>query len=163
MREHSAFLLLLLLLFSLQACKAASSKGTDKPVPSFRHDGYLKILSASGETKAQFDIEIVSKDAELAQGLKFRESMAENQAMFFIFEYVDYHSFWMQDTYMSLDMLFIDSSGTIITIAENTPPFSEQQIVADKPNKYVLELLAGTAQRLNLKETDTVSWHYKED
>lgn len=155
--------ILALLLIGLQACKAANSKTQEPDQPSFRQDGYLQIRSAEGELKASFDIEIVSKEYELARGLKYRDSMAENQGMLFIFAFADYHGFWMQDTYISLDMLFIDLDNNIVTIAEHTSPFSEEQINPEKPIKYVLEVIAGTANKLKIKETDKISWHYKED
>jgi uncharacterized protein len=163
MKNLFPIVLLFLLSINLLSCKSSESGTTEQTKPQFRHDGYLEIHSESGEFKATFDIEIVTKENELARGLMFRESMEPNQGMLFVFEFVDYHSFWMQNTYLSLDMLFIDQNDTIVSIAPNTTPYSEEQIYPDKPNKYVLEILAGTANRLNIKETDKVSWRYKED
>lgn len=163
MKNLYPMILLFLLSISLLSCKSSEAGSSEQKKPQFRHDGYLEIHSASGELKATFDIEIVTKERELARGLMYRESMEPNQGMLFVFEYVDYHSFWMQNTYLSLDMLFIDQYDTIVSIAEHTTPFSEEQIYPDKLSKNVLEVLAGTAKRLNIKETDKVSWRYKED
>lgn len=118
----------------------------------------LEIHAPSGELKAAFEIEIAQTEAALMQGLKYREQMEENQGMLFIFENIDFHSFWMQDTYLSLDMIFIDHNGAIVSIAKNTTPFSEEQIFPEKANKYVLEVLAGTADKYKLKELDIVTW-----
>ncbi len=158
MKTIPNLLLLILLLISFASCKAADTQSSSDKIPTFRKDGSLEIRSPKGELKASFDIEIVSSDYELARGLKYRESMAENQAMLFVFDFADYHSFWMQDTYLSLDMLFIDSDSLVVNIAKNTTPFSEDQIYPDKPIKYVLETLAGTADKLKLEPKDKVTW-----
>jgi len=163
MTRMVSIVLFLVTLLCIQSCKAQNNRNEISPQPVFRHDGMLAIHSATGELIAEFAIEVVQKESELAQGLMFRESMQPEQGMLFVFEQIDYHSFWMKDTYLSLDMLFIDQYNTIVSIAENTPPFSEEQIVPDAPVKYVLEVLAGTSQRLNIKETDTISWHYLKD
>lgn len=162
-------LFLVILLISLcsfiTACKKErnASDIPEKPLYSFRHDGILEVRSADGKYKATFNIEIVEKEAEVTRGLKFREHMEPDQAMLFVFSDVDYYPFWMQDTYMSLDMLFIDQNNSITQIEENTTPFSEEQIYPQKPHKYVLEVLAGTVKNLNIQTTDTVIWHYKKD
>ena len=149
----------------LGACKKDSSNSKDSPENkyTFRKDGTLQFHSPTGELKAEFDIEIAQKEAELLRGLKFRDKMLTNQGMLFIFEYVDYNSFWMQDTYLSLDMVFIDQDYKVIHIARDTPPFSEELISPPSPNKYVLELLAGSADKYNLKEKDIVSWQTIKD
>jgi len=163
MTRMISIVIFLVALLCIQSCKAQNSRSEISPQPVFRHDGMLTIHSTTGELIAEFAIEVVQKESELAQGLMYRESMQPEQGMLFVFEQIDYHSFWMKDTYLSLDMLFIDQYNTIVSIAENTPPFSEEQIVPDAPVKYVLEVLAGTSQRLNIKESDTISWHYLED
>ncbi|HCM15389.1 MAG: DUF192 domain-containing protein [Candidatus Cloacimonadales bacterium] len=152
-----SFGLLISILFAC-GCPKAPMEEKDNSGYSFRKDGTLQIHSATGILKAEFDIEIVESQSELAQGLKYRESMAETQGMLFIFEQIDYHSFWMQDTYLSLDMIFIDHYNKIINIAKNTTPFSEDPIFPEKPNQYVLELLAGTTDKLNITDTDEVTW-----
>ncbi|HHV36522.1 MAG TPA: DUF192 domain-containing protein [Candidatus Cloacimonetes bacterium] len=152
-------LLSLLFICFSAACKSqppAPDNQEYKPV--FRKDGELAIYSPAGEERASFDIEIAEKDKDVLQGLKYREDMEDNQGMFFIFKSLDFHSFWMQDTFMSLDMLFIDSDEVITYIEKGTTPFSEELILPDTPNKYVLELKAGTVDRLNIKELDKIKW-----
>lgn len=156
------FISLVFSLILLASCKAKETPiKEDKPV--FRHDGFVEILAPDGSLKAKFEVEIATKESEHARGLKFREEMADNRGMLFVFEYLDYHPFWMQDTYLSLDMIFIDQNEEIIYIERNTPPFSEELISPEKPVKYVLELLAGTADKQNISEKDKIKWHYKKD
>jgi uncharacterized membrane protein (UPF0127 family) len=95
--------------------------------------------------------------AERAKGLMFRESMALDHGMVFDFGAEQPVSFWMKNTPLSLDMIFINGDGTVASIAENTTPFSERSIPASEPVRYVLEVLAGTAQRISLDPGDRVS------
>ncbi|HPV64308.1 MAG TPA: DUF192 domain-containing protein, partial [Candidatus Cloacimonas sp.] len=75
-----------------------------------------------------------------------------------IFEYPDIYEFWMQDTYLPLDMLFIASDGTINYIYENTVPFSEERITPNFTHKFVLEVNAGTVKKYNIQTGDKVTW-----
>jgi len=158
--KKSLFLIILICTaLLLGACKKdGNSQDTPETKYAFRKDGTLQFHSPEGKLKAEFDIEIVQKDEELIRGLKFRDKMQENQGMLFLFEHIDFHSFWMQDTYLSLDMIFIDHNYEVIYIEKNTTPFSEEQILPPKANQYVLELLATSADKYNLNEKDKVSW-----
>lgn len=152
-------LVILLVICLTAACKSEpAASQNDEYKPAFRKDGSLQIHSPSGELKATFDIEIAEKDKDVIQGLKYREDMEDDQAMFFIFKSLDYHSFWMQDTFMSLDMLFIDHEDRITDIERGTTPFSEELIMPNMPNLYVLEIKAGIANKLNIKEMDKITW-----
>ncbi len=148
----------------LIACKKEPEARADhSPKPVFRHDANLQIEGVSGQLKADFKVEVVTKDKEVLQGLKYRDSMAPNQGMLFVFEHTDYHSFWMQDTYLSLDMIFIDEDGVIVHIEPDTTPFDENPIFPSRSCKYVLEVLAGTADKLNIKLMDKVKWQELND
>jgi len=128
------------------------------PKYDFRLDGNLDIIAKDGKVKASIDIEIVAKEEEVIRGLKYRDTMAANQGMLFIFSSPYYYDFWMQDTYLPLDMLFINTDETIFQIHENAQPFSEERISPTQPNSYVLELNAGIAQKLNIETGDKISW-----
>lgn len=159
MRIIALYLIIGLCLLCLFACAqepAQQSNGHRKP--QFRHDADLFIEDPTGEIKAEFKIEIARTDTDVMRGLKFRDQMDEDQAMLFIFEHLDYHTFWMQDTYLSLDMIFIGPDGYIVHIEKDTTPFSEDPILPSRPNLFVLEVLAGTAEKMNIKESDIVRW-----
>ncbi|MCK9557448.1 MAG: DUF192 domain-containing protein [Candidatus Cloacimonetes bacterium] len=158
MRHIALSIFLILSSLLLSGCPQAPVKEKAKSSYTFRKDGTLQVHSVNGTLKAEFDVEIVKSEKELAQGLKYRETMEENQGMLFVFEQIDYHSFWMQDTYLSLDMIFIDHYNKIINIAKDTIPFNEDPIYPERANKYVLEVLAGTTDKLNIIETDEVTW-----
>jgi len=104
----------------------------------------------------RFSVEVAATDAQKAKGLMFRERMAPDQGMLFLFQAAGERYFWMKNTPLSLDIIFIDDTGRIISIAEGTTPFSEKMIPSGGPAKYVLELLAGTSRRLGIKPGDQV-------
>ena len=85
----------------------------------------------------------------------FRTELGPDEAMIFPRQ-GDVASFWMKNTPLSLDIIFIDAVGRIIHIAEGTTPFSEKTISSQGPAQYVLELLAGTSRRLGIKPGDQV-------
>lgn len=159
----SAIILLFLLTMTLLACFACRPEAKEtpeepKPKYEFRKDGELVVKAPDGSVKGSFDIEIAQSEEALQRGLKFRESMEPNQGMLFIFDGRQSYGFWMKDTYLSLDMLFINYENEIFYIAENTTPFSEDPIEPDGYNLYTLELIAGTCKRLNIQKGDTIEW-----
>jgi hypothetical protein len=115
----------------------------------------LSVTSQGGQRQT-FRVEVARNDADRAQGLMFRRSMPADQGMLFDFGRVEPVSMWMQNTYLSLDMLFIRPDGTIARIAANTEPLSTRTIPSGEPVLAVLELNAGTAARLGIKAGDRV-------
>lgn len=113
----------------------------------------LSITTKSGQ-RHELQVEVARNDADRAQGLMYRRSMAADRGMLFDFARVEPVSMWMQNTYLSLDMLFIDRTGRVVNVAENTEPLSERIIPSGAPVFAVLELNAGTARRIGLKVGD---------
>jgi uncharacterized membrane protein (UPF0127 family) len=115
----------------------------------------LTIATAGGARHA-FMVEVARTDAERAQGLMFRRTLAADRGMLFDFKRVEPVSMWMQNTYVSLDMLFIRPDGTIARIAESTEPLSTRTIPSGEPVLAVLEVPAGTTARLGIRPGDRV-------
>ena len=92
----------------------------------------------------------------IAEGRRPTE-MAEDEGMLFIFAQETERSFWMSNTPLSLDILYIQGDGTIRTIAANTTPYSEKSIPSRGPVLYVLEVLGGWAERHGVKSGDRVT------
>lgn len=115
----------------------------------------LSIVGQGGQRQS-FQVEVARNDADRSQGLMFRRSMPADRGMLFDFGKVEPVSMWMQNTYLSLDMLFIRPDGTIARIAANTEPLSTRTIPSGEPVLAVLELNAGTAARLGIKAGDRV-------
>jgi uncharacterized membrane protein (UPF0127 family) len=114
----------------------------------------LTIVTASG--RHTFEVELADNDASRAQGLMYRRSLAPDRGMLFDFKRVEPISMWMQNTYVSLDMLFIRPDGTIARVATNAEPLSTRTIPSGEPVLAVLEVVAGTAARLGIKPGDKV-------
>jgi len=114
----------------------------------------LKVVTQSDTLL--FDIEIADDRDKRAQGLMFRYKMEPNQGMIFVFDTSEILSFWMKNTFISLDMLFINEDFEIIQIHENAFPLSEEPIRSNYPAKYVLEILGGVSARKGINVGDVV-------
>jgi len=114
----------------------------------------LTIVTSIGEHK--FGVEIADTDGTRAKGLMFRRSLPDDRGMLFLYDRAEPIGMWMRNTYISLDMIFLTADGRAHKIARATEPFSEQVIRSDGPVSAVLELKAGTADRLGLKAGDRV-------
>jgi uncharacterized protein len=104
-----------------------------------------------------FSVEIATNDAERQKGLMFRKELPEGRGMLFDFGHDQDVSMWMKNTYIPLDMLFIQSDGRISHIAENTEPLSERIISSGGPVRAVLEVTGGTARKLGIAPGDRVA------
>src|SRR5262245_11088240 len=104
-----------------------------------------------------FGVEMAVTPEEQAKGLMFRRELPEGQGMLFDFQREQATSFWMKNTYISLDMIFIRADGRILRIAENTVPLSEALVSSGGPVRAVLEVIAGTCKRLGIAPGDRVA------
>jgi uncharacterized membrane protein (UPF0127 family) len=104
-----------------------------------------------------FQVELAVNDAQRAQGLMDRKELPEGRGMLFDFQREQDVAFWMKNTYIPLDMIFIRANGRILRIAENTTPLSEQMIPSGGPVRGVLEVIGGTARRLGIAPGDRVA------
>jgi uncharacterized membrane protein (UPF0127 family) len=114
----------------------------------------LDIVNAAGTHR--FTVEVMRTPAQLSQGLMFRRYMPEDRGMLFDFNIEQPVQFWMKNTYLPLDMIFISKAGRIVSIAENTEPLSERLVPSGAPVSAVLEVNAGTAARIHAVPGDTV-------
>ncbi len=100
--------------------------------------------------KARFAVEIADSDASRSQGLMFRESMPRYSGMLFVYPYPQPVSFWMKNTLIPLDMIFLDHRGKVITVHENAVPGDLRSIFGGNDILAVLEINGGLAGRLGL-------------
>jgi hypothetical protein len=115
----------------------------------------LEIASKSGVHV--FAVELAATDAERSRGLMFRKALPAGHGMLFDFKQDQMIAMWMRNTYISLDMIFIRSDGTVARIAQNTEPLSERIISSGSPVRAVLEVIGGTSRRLGLAPGDRVA------
>jgi uncharacterized membrane protein (UPF0127 family) len=126
------------------------------PLPAFTA-GIETLEIASSTGVHPFAVEMAENDEERARGLMFRKEMPEGKGMLFDFKAEQPVAFWMKNTYVSLDMIFIKADGRILSIAENTEPLSERGVPSGGPVRGVLEVVAGTARKLGIKPGDRVA------
>ena len=115
----------------------------------------IEIASKSGVH--MFSVEIANNDAERERGLMFRKELPEGRGMLFDFEREAPVAFWMHNTYIPLDMIFIRADGSILRIAENTEPLSDRLVPSGGPVRAVLEVIGGTARKLGIAPGDKVA------
>ncbi len=114
----------------------------------------LEVRTAGG-TRV-FSVEVVDTDETRARGLMFRTEMAADRGMLFDFKREESVAFWMKNTYLPLDMIFVRADGRIRSIATDTTPLSEEPVSAGGPVRFVLEVNAGTTARLGIRPGDTL-------
>ena len=123
---------------------------------TFRWD-QLTIVTSSGQSRS-FRVEVAETPRQRVQGLQLRRGLESGDGMLFDFEIVQPVGMWMTNTFVSLDMLFIAADGRILNIARGTTPLSLATIPSTGPVRGVLEIRAGTADRLGIKAGDMVQY-----
>lgn len=103
-----------------------------------------------------FQVEAALTPEQRATGLMYRRSLADDHGMLFDFGGPQEITMWMQNTYVSLDMVFVGSDGRVTRVAERTEPLSTRLISSNGRARYVVELAAGAAKRIGLKPGDRV-------
>jgi uncharacterized membrane protein (UPF0127 family) len=114
----------------------------------------LEIVTSDGTHG--FTVEVMRTPEQLAKGLMFRRYMPDDRGMLFDFKTEQPVQFWMKNTYLPLDMIFISKAGKIVSIKENAEPLSEKLIPSGAPVVAVLEVNAGTAARIHANAGDAV-------
>jgi uncharacterized protein len=104
-----------------------------------------------------FSVELATNTAEREVGLMFRKELPEGHGMLFDFQTEQQVQFWMHNTYIPLDMIFIAADGHIVHVAENAKPMSDDLIPSVHPVRAVLEVIAGTARKFSIAPGDRVT------
>ncbi len=147
---------------SLSSCYAQNDAAAQNVAvqPQLSEAG-LKLLPLtirSGNIEHRFTVELASTAAEQSRGLMFRTELAPDMGMIFPFPEDKAASFWMKNTVIPLDIIFVRRDGIIESIAANTTPYSLDPVASQGPVAAVLELAAGRAAELNIGPGDTVTW-----
>ena len=136
----------------LSACAPGAGKGpadaAGRPLEA------LSIVTATGTH--DFMVEIADDEAERQKGLMFRPPLEADRGMLFDFDVAEEQGFWMKNTPSSLDILYIDPTGHIVSIASHATPYSEATLPSNGAANGVLELRAGRADEIGAKPGDTV-------
>lgn len=150
--------LLLIITVCFTSCKKEQKASTPIKV-EFRKEGELRLLKQDTDSLIkQFNIEFAEDEYETQTGLMNRYSMQDNQGMLFIFPNNQPRSFYMKDTFISLDIIYIDAQMKIVSFQKNAKPLDETSLPSGVPAKYVLEIKAGLSDQLQLVIGDKIEY-----
>lgn len=145
------------ILSTFTSCKEEPKKSISTEPITFSKEGELEIYRGLTDSLlTRLDIEIAESDYEIETGLMYREKMETDQAMLFIFPDVAFHSFYMKNTLIPLDIIFIDDGLNIVNIKQNASPLDESGIPSGLPVQYVLEVNAGLSDSWGLQLGDRI-------
>ena len=142
--------MILLLLRSASAVLAIAALA----LPASAWAEELVLHSSTGEYR--FNVDVVDTPESRAQGLMFVTELADDAGMLFDFKEERPVSFWMRNTFIPLDMIFIDAAGVVKTVHVNARPHDPTSIPSGVPVRYVLEIAGGRSQEIGLEPGDTV-------
>lgn len=139
----------------LTSCNKEAKKTVTPLKIEFKKEGDLTLYkSASDSIITTLDIEIAETEYETQTGLMYRDSMKKHQGMLFIFPNMDYRSFYMKNTHIPLDIIYLDAEGFIVSFQEHAKPLDETSLPSQVPAQYVLEVNAGLAEEWLLEIGD---------
>ncbi|MGA8180077.1 MAG: DUF192 domain-containing protein [Desulfobacterales bacterium] len=160
-RYRPAVLLVLFLAMILfVACTSHYLKNQNRSSPPFydHPTGILDFLQSDGSVKTSITVEIADTTETQMKGLMGRSDLSIKKGMLFVFQQLKPRRFWMKNTPISLDIIFIGGDGCIVNIAESTTPMSEKHYRSDGPIKYVVEVRAGFAKRFKIDSSTCIRW-----
>ena len=129
-----------------------------KPI---RPDGKLAFLTPGGDVAATIIIEIADTPNARAKGLMGNRMLDDTMGMLFVYKQAGNRVFWMRNTKMSLDILFVSNTHRVIRIAKQTQPMSETRYYSNAPAQFVVEVLSGFCDRYGIKEGYQIDWMRK--
>ena len=119
------------------------------------HNEPLVVFEGAGGTGASFRVEVADTARKRGWGLMYRNELGTDEGMLFVFPDERDQSFWMKNTPLSLDIIFMDTRGRVVGIVHGTVPFSTRPVSVGVPSRYVLEVRAGLARRNGIAVGDT--------
>ncbi len=126
--------------------------------PKFQDEGDLYFLDANNDTISRIDIELAETDEEINYGMMFRKSMDEHTGMLFIRNVERPQSFWMKNTYVSLDIIFINSQNEVVSIQKNAEPLNERSLPSEGPALLVLEVKGGYSDKYGIGKGTRIAY-----
>ena len=124
---------------------------------TFTKEGELQILKAENDSIiANLDIEIADDDYQTQTGLMYRNSLGKEQAMLFVFNDMQRRSFYMKNTKIPLDIIYLNAEKEIVSIQKNAKPMDETSLPSETASQYVLEVNAGLSEAWKLEKGDRI-------
>ena len=151
------FLFSLILVLNFTNCKE-DKKIIKQTEIHFKKEGNLTIYKTSDSTQIELDIEIADTDFDVQTGLMYRTSMEQNQGMLFVFDDEQERFFYMKNTKIPLDLIFINTDNKIVSFQKNAKPFDESSLPSKLPAKYVLEINSDLVNKWKLSIGDSIKY-----
>ena len=158
MIKRTTFLSLLLIGGFFMGCKDESKptkEVTTAPI-EFKKEAEVYLTKPSGDTLQHLQVELADDDYQRETGLMYRTGMEKDQAMLFLFEDEQPRGFYMKNTSIPLDIIFLDSENKVVSIKKNTTPQSLETIPSEVPAQRVLEVNAGLSDEWGLEVGDSL-------
>jgi len=164
LKNFLKYIVVLLAVALIYNCKEDKpKKPEDKVVVSFKKEGVLTLKKADSDSIIKtLDIEIADNDYETQTGLMYRTKLETNQGMLFIFQDTQIRSFYMKNTKIPLDIIYIDEDKTIVSFQKNAKPMDETSLPSSAPAKYVLEINGGLSDEWELAVGDKIDFQVLE-
>ena len=143
---------LVLICFFFNQCQQSTPKEVREQKVLFKNEGNLSILNDENKTLAEFKIEIADSPYERQTGLMYRDSLEEQHGMLFIFENSELRGFYMKNTLIPLDLIFIDEDYEIVHIYSKATPYETTTISSQLPAKYVFEINGGLSEQIGIQK-----------
>tara|TARA_A200000113_G_scaffold172247_1_gene157190 strand:- start:1034 stop:1519 length:486 start_codon:yes stop_codon:yes gene_type:complete len=143
---------LVLICFFFNQCQQSTPKEVREQKVLFKNEGNLSILNDENKTLAEFKIEIADSPYERQTGLMYRDSLDEQHGMLFIFENSELRGFYMKNTLIPLDLIFIDENYEIVHIYSKATPYETASISSQLPAKYVFEINGGLSEQIGIQK-----------
>ena len=143
----------------ITSCNSHHLNADGNPSPLSEYStGTLDFLDIKGSVKASITIEIADTTETQMKGLMGRRNLGINEGMLFVFKQVKAQRFWMKNTPVSLDIIFVGEDGCIVNIAESTTPMSRKGYWSNGPVKYVVEVRAGFSKQFKIESGNCIRW-----
>jgi uncharacterized membrane protein (UPF0127 family) len=142
-------------------CSDDSPRAIPTDIP-FRPDGILEFRQPSSELVTRIVIEIAESDSAQARGLMNRRTLPARGGMIFVDRTSSDQSFWMRNTPLPLDIIFVRSDSTILNIVKKTVPYSDARIESTGKAQFVVEVRAGFTDRMGIKPGQRIHWWREE-
>lgn len=156
--KYSVYIFLCAITLFMSSCKE-EVKTIKQVEVTFTKEGELTLFKGTKDSIiTKLDIEIAKTEQEVQTGLMYRVSMKPNQGMLFVFPEVHERSFYMKNTRIPLDLIFLDGNKNIVSFLENAQPFNESSLPSKAKAQFVLEVNAGFAEKWLLEVGDTMDY-----
>jgi uncharacterized protein len=150
--------LLVLALLEGGACKNSAGQRQTASVTPSEADGPTVVVD-TGERQVTFHVEVARTEPEREKGLMFRDHLAPDAGMIFLFERPSVQAFWMKNTLIPLDMIFIGADRSVVGVVANAEPLTLTTRTVGEPSQYVLEIGGGLTGRLGIHSGAHVDFH----